>query len=81
MLKLGICEAGQDTSLQRLWRRGLISASLLATGAPPSPEKIGRFERLMAKRCLPNGVARTTTRQRFGGLDCRADGCGASTAA
>ncbi|MCE5310971.1 MAG: hypothetical protein LLG20_25290 [Acidobacteriales bacterium] len=69
MLKLGICEADQDTPLQRLWRRGLISASLLAMKVPASPVEVERFERLMPQICLSNGVARTTSRRRFAELD------------
>ena len=69
MLKLGICEVKHDTNRQRLWRRGLRAASLLATPSAPSAADIRRFEEVMRDICLSNRVARTTARNRFTRLD------------
>lgn len=64
MLKLGICQKSQDTSLHRFYRKGLKSATLLA--------EIGEaeaFEELLSCIELSHGVARTTSANRFARLD------------
>lgn len=75
MLKFGIWEAAQDVPAQRLWRRGLTAASLLAMSDPPSASDKERFERLMPRICLANGVARTTVRRRFSALNDKIQRC------
>jgi len=65
MVKWGICTAAQDVAWRRMWRRGLVSCSLLRAGDPPAKEEIARFERLMKQIQLSNGVSRTTFRGRF----------------
>ena len=69
MLKLGICEVNHDTYGQRLWRRGLRAANLLAMPSAPGDADIRRFESVMRDICLSNRVARTTERNRFNQLD------------
>jgi hypothetical protein len=71
MLKIGIWQASQDTGFQRQWRRGLISASLLAE---QSGALQGRFERIMTQISLSNLVARTTFPGRFAELDALVEG-------
>ncbi len=70
MLKLGIWRPEQDTPAGRFLRRGLSSATLLldkpASGARANGEF---FDRITRQICLSNGVARTTTRDRFQGLN------------
>lgn len=65
MVKFGICSAAEDTPLQRLWRRGFISGSLLAVDDPPTPQQQQCLERLMHQICVSNGVNRATRRSRF----------------
>lgn len=72
MLRIGIWRASQDTSLQRLWRRGMISATLLKDDAAAAP---GRFERIMQQISLSNLVTRTTFPGRFADLDERVQTC------
>ncbi len=73
MLKLGIWRPGQDTPAGRFLRRGLSAATLLldkpASGARADGEF---FDRVTRQICLSNGVARTTTRERFQQLNAHA---------
>jgi hypothetical protein len=72
MLKVGIWKPEQDTPAGRFLRRGLSAATLLldqrTSDASTDPEL---FDRITRQICLSNGVARTTTRERFCQLNVR----------
>ncbi|HWQ52534.1 MAG TPA: hypothetical protein VN442_02540 [Bryobacteraceae bacterium] len=74
-LKLGICSLAQDCPFQRFWRRGLMSASLLAFTRQPTAAGKALFERLMPEICDSGGVNRITTPGRFTGLDAAVQEC------
>jgi hypothetical protein len=70
MLNIGIHEARQDTPFHRLWRRGLMAATLLSETSDGSrcvQEK--RSERLMRDICLSGGTSRATSRHRLAEID------------
>lgn len=60
---------------QRLWRRGLIAASLLATSTPATVAERQRFDRVMKCLPLPGGVTRETAAGRFASLDQQVQHC------
>jgi hypothetical protein len=74
MLKLGICTAAQDTPLRRLWRRGLVAATMLPARASSAPEELHRFERIVSQLRLPNGTVKATRSNRLAALDERIAG-------
>ena len=75
MLKLGICEANQDTPAHILWRRGLMAASMLAMSDPPTEAEKRRFDRLMPQITLSSGTTRSTARNRLARLDAEIQQC------
>jgi len=74
MLKLGICTAVQDTPLRRLWRRGLVAATILPTQESSAQADFHRFERVVSHLRLSNGTVMTTLSKRLVAVDERVAG-------
>jgi hypothetical protein len=69
MLKFGIYKPSQVTGIQRVWRRGLFAATLLATGSPASKQESLGFEKAIWFLRLSSGITTTTGRNRFSDLN------------